>query len=83
MATDVGYKDRVPIDLHYVSGKQGQTAPGRLYRCFPTPIGSSFKVALSSLAIKSIDIKVGLLEEIAVEVCWISIHVPPTSAAVQ
>ena len=68
LATDVEYRDRAPVDLHFVSGKPDQTEPGLLYRCFPTPVGSSLKVALPNTAITSIDVKVGHLEEIAIEV---------------
>ena len=68
LATDVEYRDRAPVDLHFVSGKPDRTEPGLLYRCFPTPVGSSLKVALPNTAIASIYVEVGHLEEIAVEV---------------
>lgn len=66
-ATDVEYRDRAPVDAHFVSNAPDVTLPGRLYRRFEVAVGSAIRVAVPS-AVSTVDVKVGHLEEIGVEV---------------
>jgi len=67
MATDVEYRDRVTADPYYVSDSPDVTAPGHLYRRFSVGVGSALRVVLPA-SVSAVDVKVGQLEEIAVQV---------------
>lgn len=68
LATDVEYRDRAPTDAFFVSDAPDVTAPGRIYRRFPVGVGSRLVLSGLPRVVTSVDVRVGHLEEIAVQV---------------
>jgi len=66
-ATDVEYRDRAPVDAHYVSDQPDVEQPRRLFRRFPVGVGGRLAL-VAPAGVREVDVGVGALEEICVEV---------------